>query len=62
MRELDAAGVVTRYRHCDPDGPDPGDAHRVVSVKVLWSDGSAEVLGPAHAGYFHRIVAQNRLS
>lgn len=61
VRELDAAGVVTRYRHCDPDGPEPpADDHAVVLARVLWGDGSAEVLGAAHAAYFHRLVAVHR--
>jgi hypothetical protein len=61
VRELDAAGAVARYRHCDPDGPEPPAAtEAVVGVRVLWSDGRAETLGPAHTGYFHRVVARHR--
>jgi hypothetical protein len=49
VRELDAAGAVLRYRHCDPDGPEPGpDTDAVVAVRVLWSDGRAETLGATH--------------
>jgi hypothetical protein len=61
VREFDAGGAVARYRHCDPDGPQPtGDTEEVVAVRVLWSDGNAEVLGPEHAAYFHRVVARHR--
>jgi hypothetical protein len=61
VRELDAAGTLTRYRHCHPDGPEPPpDAGEVTAVRLLWADGTAEVLGPAHAPYFHRVVARHR--
>ena len=59
--ELDAGGGTARDRHCDPDasGPAP-DSQTVVAVRVLWADGSAEVLGPGHGPYFHRLVARHR--
>ena len=59
--ELDAAGGAARYRHCDPDGPEPQlDTQTVAAVRVLWANGSAERLGPAHSPYFHRLVARHR--
>ncbi len=61
VQEFDAAGAVARYRHCDPDGAEPPpDTRAVVALRVLWGDGNAEVLGPAHAAYFHRAVARHR--
>ena len=61
IREFDTAGATARYRHCDPDSPEPPpDTGAVLAVRVLWGDGNAEVLGAAHATYFHRVVARHR--
>ncbi len=38
----------------------PPDSDVVAAVRVLWNDGYVEVLGPAHAGYFHLVVARHR--
>ena len=46
------------YAHCDPDGPVLETTTDIVAVRFLWSDGRAEVIGPARTPYLHPILAR----
>ncbi len=50
------------YAHCDPDGPLPETTTDIIAVRFLWSDGRAEVIGPAQTPYLHPILARLRQS
>ena len=58
IHEFDVDATSCIYARCDPDGPVPETTTDIAAVRLLWSDGRAEAIGPARLPYLHPILAR----
>jgi hypothetical protein len=58
VHEFAADATSCSYAYCDPDGPMPETTTDVGAVRLLWSNGLVEAIGPSRQPSPHPVLGQ----